>query len=105
MSWVADLSNLDKHNQLIDVLQAFAISFDDSDARRAPPPLDGTKPIVWADLYAMLRIEYRNPRKRDLLDELRDIESSVDRTLTIFDVELFNQKPTMYPGLRFLGEF
>jgi hypothetical protein len=37
--------------------------------------------------------------------ELRDIESSVDRTLTIFDVELFNQKPTMYPGLRFLGEF
>src|SRR5260370_6795749 len=35
---VADLSNLDKDNQLIDVLQAFAISFDDSDARRAPPP-------------------------------------------------------------------
>src|SRR5260370_33395747 len=61
-------------------------------------PLDGAKPIVWAALYAMLRIEYRNPRKRDLLDELRAIESSVARTLTIFDVELFNQKPNDVPG-------
>lgn len=104
-SRLAELSNLDKHNQLIDVLQAFAISFDDSDVRRAPPPVDGAKPVVWANLYAMLRIEYRNPRKRDLLDELRDIEFSVDRTLTIFDVELFNPKPTKYPGLRFPGEF
>jgi hypothetical protein len=102
---LADLSNLDKHNQLIDVLQAFAISFDDSDVRRAPPPVDGTKPVVWADLYAMLRIEYRNPRKRDLLDELRDIEFSIDRTLTILDVELFNPKPTKYPRIRFPGEF
>jgi hypothetical protein len=102
---LADLSNLDKHNQLIDVLQAFAISFDDSNVRRAPPPVDGAKPVVWADLYAMLRIEYRNPRKRDLLDELRDIEFSVDRTLTTLDVELFNPKPTRYPGLRFSGEF
>lgn len=102
---LADLSNLDKHNQLIDVLQAFAISFDDSDVRRTPPSVDGTKPVVWADLHAMLRIEYRNPRKRDLLDELRDIEFSVDRTLTILDVELFNPKPTTYLGLRFPGEF
>ena len=44
---LARLSNLDKHNQLIDVLQAFAISFDDCDVRRAPPPVDGTKPVVW----------------------------------------------------------
>ncbi len=102
---LADLSNLDKHNQLIDVLQAFAITFDDAEVRRAPPPVDGTKPVVWADVYAMLRIEYRNPRKRDLLDELRDIEFSVERTLAILDVELFNPKPAMYPGIRFPGEF
>jgi hypothetical protein len=103
---LADLSNLDKHNQLVDVLQAFAISFDDSEVRRMPPPrVDGTKPIVWANLSAMLRIEYRNPRKRDLLDELHDIEFSVDRTLTILDVELFKPKPTKYPGIRFPGEF
>lgn len=102
---LADLSNLDKHNQLIDVLQAFAISFDDSEVKGAPRPTDGTKPVVWANLYAMLRIDYRNPGKRDLLDELRDIEFSVDRTLTTFDVELFNPKPTKYPGIRFPGEF
>ena len=102
---LADLSNLDKHNRLVDVLQAFAISFDDSEVRRVPPPVDGTKPVVWANLYAMLRIEYRNPRKRDLLDELRDIEFSLDRTLAILDVDLFNPKPTKYPGIRFPGEF
>ncbi len=70
-----------------------------------PPPVDGTKPVVWANLYATLRIEYRNPRKRDLLDELRDIEFSLDRTLAILDVDLFNPKPTKYPGIRFPGEF
>lgn len=102
---LADLSNLDKHNQLVDVLQAFAISFDDSEVKQAQPLRDGNKPVVWANLYAMLRIEYRNPRKRDLLDELRDIEFGVDRTLAILDVELFNPKPTKYPGIRFPGEF
>lgn len=102
---LADLSNLDKHNELVDVLQAFAISFDDSEVRQAQPPRDGSKPAVWADLYAMLRIEYRNSRKRDLLDELRDIECGVDRTLALLDVELFNPKPTKYPGIRFPGEF
>jgi hypothetical protein len=102
---LADLSNLDKHNQLVDVLQAFAISFDDSEVRQAQPLRDGKKPVVWANLYAMLRIEYRNPRKRDLLDELHDIEFGVDRTLAILDVELFNPKPTKYPGIRFPGEF
>jgi hypothetical protein len=102
---LADLSNLDKHNQLIDLLQAFAITFDDSAVKGAPPPTDGTKPVVLAGLYAMLRIEYRNSGKRDLIDELREIENSVDRTLTIFDVEVFNQKSTTYPRLRFPGEF
>jgi hypothetical protein len=102
---LADLSNLDKHNQLVDVLQAFAISFDDSEVRQAQPLKDGSRPVVWANLYAMLRVEYRNPRKRDLLDELRDIEFGVDRTLAILDVELFNPKPTKYPGIRFPGEF
>lgn len=102
---LADLSNLDKHNELVGVLQAFAISFDDSEVRQAQPLRDGSKPVVLANLYAMLRIEYRNPRKRDLLDELRDIELGVDRTLAILDVELFNPKPTKYPGIRFPGEF
>jgi hypothetical protein len=102
---LADLSNLDKHNRLVDVLQAVAISFDDSETRQAQPMRDGSKPVVWANLCAMLRIEYRNPRKRDLLDELRAIEFGVDRTLAILDVELFNPKPTKYPGIRFPGEF
>ena len=102
---LADLSNLDKHNQLIDVLQAFAISFDDCELRQTQSPRDGSRPTVWANLYAMLRVEYRNPRKRDLLDELRDIEFGVDRTLALLDVELFNPKPTKYPGIRFPGEF
>jgi hypothetical protein len=56
-------------------------------------------------LYAILRIEYRNPRRRDLLDELRDIEFGVDRTLAVLNGELFNAKPTTYPGIRFPGEF
>jgi hypothetical protein len=102
---LADLSNLDKHNQLVDVLQAFAIAFDDSEVRQASLPTDGTKPTVWANLSAALRIEYKNHRKRDLLDELRDIEFGVDRTLAMLDVELFKPKPTMYPGVRFPGEF
>jgi hypothetical protein len=34
-----------------------------------------------------------------LLD--RDIEFGVDRTLAMLDVELFNPKPTMYPGIRY----
>jgi hypothetical protein len=102
---LADLSNLDKHNQLVDVLQAFAIAFDDSEVRQASLPTDGTKPTVWANLSAALWIEYKNHRKRDLLDELRDIEFGVDRTLAMLDVELFNPKPTMYPGIRFPGEF
>jgi hypothetical protein len=56
-------------------------------------------------LSAALRIEYKNHRKRDLLDELRDIEFGVNRTLAMLDVEVFNPKPTMYPGVRFPGEF
>jgi hypothetical protein len=101
---LADISNLDKHNQLVDVLQAFAISFDDAEVKQAPPPPNGIKPGVRANLSAMLRIEYRNPRMRDLLDELRDIEFGVDRTLATLDVELFSPKPVKYPGLRFPGE-
>jgi hypothetical protein len=102
---LADLSILDKHNQLVDVLQAFAISFDDSEVKQARPSREGDKPVVWANLSAMLRIEYRNPVKRDLMDELRDIELGVERTLAILDVELFNPKPTKYAGIRFPGEF
>lgn len=102
---LAELSNLDKHNQLIDVLQAFAISFDEAHVTQARSLAEGTKPVVWADIRAMLRIEYRNPRRRDLLDELGDIEFWVGRTIRTLDVELFNPKPTKYPGIRFPGEF
>lgn len=101
---LGELSNLDKHNELIVVFQAFGIRFDDSAAKQ-PPPTDGTKPLIVADVETMLRIKHGNARKRGLLDELGEIEFHVDRTLALFDVELFNPKPTKYPGLRFPGEF
>jgi hypothetical protein len=101
---LAELSNLDKHNELVVVLQALAISIDES-ATKLPPPIDETKPIIKATIDTMLRIGFMNERKRSLLDELREIEFSVDQTLRMFDVELFNPKPTQYPGIRFAGEF
>lgn len=101
---LAEISNLDKHNELVAVLQALSIEMDDS-AAKAARPADGSKPIINATVFTMLRIEDRNERKRDLLDELREIEFSVDQVLRMFEVELFNPKPSLYPGIRFPGEF
>ncbi len=101
---LAELSNLDKHNELLGLMQAFSIRFDDSEVKSAGKQ-DGRKTVVWAEFDAMLRIGYRNPSRRDLMSELHEIEGGVSHTLAVFDVELFNPKPAKYPGIRFAGEF
>jgi hypothetical protein len=103
--WLAEISNLDRHNQLVDVLQGFAIRFDESEIDGRQPPADGDKAVIWADIHAMLRVDYSNGHRGELLSNLRDIEFHIDQTLRLLDAELFIPKPAMYPGIRFPGEF